>query len=315
MRKLVPKLEKHNFVVIDHTVSGWVPTPGNVAKLAEKIETAKPSDYVIADLLGNVTHRYAQTDGTLAMPYKVENKYHFDGEITVCNLSNLKSIVENQKPSLLKCRCHLVLTPPLPRHLHDGCCNSAEHCTNVGSENHAESMLGKLDSIRTALVSNLELIGQKDFSVPHLIKLSMPACTDRSEYVKISHELRRSSLLRFRLRLPHGRPDLAYKRRGIKKSETIFCRMFYFFRCEAYGETVVLLVRLCLSNRNRKTDKPQSCIQAKPLKPRCRKSYGVGGGGGKWQASNTSIHNLTPYGGGKRIKSNFSVTLNILNFC
>ncbi len=77
---------------------------------------------------------------------------------------------------------HLVLTPPLPRHLHDSCCNSAEHCTNVGSENHAESMLGKLDSIRTALVSNLELIGQKDFSVPDWIKLSMPACTSRSEY-------------------------------------------------------------------------------------------------------------------------------------
>ncbi len=103
MHKLVPKLEKHNFVVIDHTVSGWVPTPSNIAKLAEKIETAEPSDYVIADLLGNVTHRYTQADGTLAMQYKVENKYHFDGEITVCTLSNLKSIVENLKPSLLKC--------------------------------------------------------------------------------------------------------------------------------------------------------------------------------------------------------------------
>jgi hypothetical protein len=72
MRKIVPKLEKHNFVVIDHTVPGWVPTPGNIAKLAEKIETADPSDYIIADLLGNVTHRYTQADGTLAMPYKVD---------------------------------------------------------------------------------------------------------------------------------------------------------------------------------------------------------------------------------------------------
>jgi hypothetical protein len=39
MRKLVPKLEKHNFAVIDHTMPGWVPTPGNLAKLSEKIET------------------------------------------------------------------------------------------------------------------------------------------------------------------------------------------------------------------------------------------------------------------------------------
>ncbi len=95
MRKLVLELEKNGFTVVDHTIKGWVPTPSNIAKLTELIETAEPTDYVVADLLGNVTHRYMQADGTLAMPYKVDGRYHYEGEITVCTLVNLKTIIDN----------------------------------------------------------------------------------------------------------------------------------------------------------------------------------------------------------------------------
>ncbi len=110
-----------------------------------------------------------QADGTLAMPYKVDGRYHFEGEITIFTLVNLKVIIDNLKPALLKCRCHLVLTPPLPQHLHNGCCSCKDHCTNIGSEKHAENMLGNLNTIRTAYSANLDLIGQKDYSVPELI--------------------------------------------------------------------------------------------------------------------------------------------------
>ncbi len=58
MKKIAPELEQNNFTVIDHTVPGWVPTPCNIAKLSEIIERIDPADYVVADLLGNVTHRY-----------------------------------------------------------------------------------------------------------------------------------------------------------------------------------------------------------------------------------------------------------------
>jgi hypothetical protein len=129
--------------------------PGNIAKLSELIEAAEPSNYVVVDLLGNVTHRYMQADGKLALTYKVDGKYHFEGDITICTLANLKSIFKNLKPALLKCRCHLVLTPPLPCHLHNGCCSSRDHCTNVGSEKHAEKMLG---SLNTTLLQAVPLI-------------------------------------------------------------------------------------------------------------------------------------------------------------
>jgi hypothetical protein len=184
MRSVIPELEKNGFHVIDHTVLGWVPTAANISKISEVIAHAQPLDIVVADLLGNVMHRYAQADGTLAMPFKNDGKYHYEGEIKVCTLSNLKSIIESLIPALSRCRCHLVFTPPLPRHLHNGCCSSAEHCTNVGSEKHAEKMLASLNAIRTACVSNLETLGVKDFTVPDILKLSMPACASISEYAE-----------------------------------------------------------------------------------------------------------------------------------
>ncbi len=182
MRKIIPELEKNGFTVVDNTVSGWTPTPVNIAKLSEKLESAHPEDLVVADLLSNVTYRYAQVDGTLAMPYKSDGKYHFDGEIQTCTTANLKGIFGTLKPALLKCKCHLVITPPMPRHLHNRCCASADHCTNVGSEKHAEKILGTISIIRIVCIANLELIGAKNFSVPDVIKMSMPACTGLSEY-------------------------------------------------------------------------------------------------------------------------------------
>jgi hypothetical protein len=184
MRSVIPELEKNGFHVLDHTVPGWVPTAANITKISEVIAKAQPLDIVVADLLGNVTHRYSQVDGTLAMPFKIDGKYHYEGEIKVCTLANLKSIIESLSPALSRCRCHLVFTPPLPRHLHDRCCGSVEHCTNVGSEKHAEKMLASLNAIRSACVSNLEILGIKDFTVPDILKLSMPACAGISEYAE-----------------------------------------------------------------------------------------------------------------------------------
>jgi len=43
-------------------------------------------------------------------------------------------------------------------------------------------MLGNVNTLRTACISNLELIGVKNFSVPDVVKLTMPACIGIPEY-------------------------------------------------------------------------------------------------------------------------------------
>ncbi len=87
MRSDVTELEKNGFHIVDRTVPGWDLNPANLAKLSELIATAEPHDVVITDLLGNVTHRYAQVDGTLTMPFKSDGKYHYEG------VANLKSLI------------------------------------------------------------------------------------------------------------------------------------------------------------------------------------------------------------------------------
>jgi hypothetical protein len=183
MGTTVPFLGNTAHTVVDYSLPGWVPTPVNIKNLADKLASTDPDSVVVLDLLGNVVYRYAQLDGTLAMPFKSEGKYHFEGEIQVCSPSSLKTIFDNLKPALEKQRGHLTFLPPMPRHLYTGCCDSGEHCTNVNCENHAAKMMGHLNALRTSCVANLQGIGIKDFSVPDMIKLMMPACTGIPEYL------------------------------------------------------------------------------------------------------------------------------------
>ncbi len=134
------------------TVPGWLPNTANIDQLAKTLETAEQDSIALLDLLGNVAYRYTQCDGTLALPYKTGGKYHFEGEIRLLSLHTLSCILANLKPALSNAKCTLALLAPLPRHLHDSCCECGEHCTNVGKEGHAEKLLGELSGIRTALV-------------------------------------------------------------------------------------------------------------------------------------------------------------------
>jgi hypothetical protein len=301
MKKIAPELELNNFTVIDHTVPGWVPTPCNIAKLSELIEKIDPVDYVVADLLGNVTLRYMQADGTLAMPYKSEKKYHFEGDITICTMANLKLIFDNLKPALLKCRCHLVLTPPLPRHFHNGCCLSSDHCTNVGSEKHAEKMLGSLNAIKTACASNLDSIGQIDYSVPDLIKLSMPACTGLPEYAAALQTHMCSDGVHF--------TDSGYKCLASGLSNHI--NSIADNKSKNFSAVPINISGTRRAGKQSfywrgfvspvGTGRPTN-HKAAYLQSHSKPAAGRGTAGGKWRNHGESIHHRTPYGGGKQKK-------------
>jgi hypothetical protein len=133
-------------------------------------------------LLGNVSYRYTQCDGTLALPYKSGGKYHFEGEIRTLSQNTLVSILGNIKPSLSDTKCHLCLLSPLPRHLHVGCCSCSEHCTNVKKDAHAEKLLGELNAIRTTCMNTMNNLGIKNYTIPDILKQMMPACVGIGEY-------------------------------------------------------------------------------------------------------------------------------------
>jgi len=65
-------------------VSGWTPTEKNIETLRESLSNIpnKDESAIFLDLLGNVAFRQEQLDGTMAMPYKADGKYHIEGRFT-----------------------------------------------------------------------------------------------------------------------------------------------------------------------------------------------------------------------------------------
>jgi hypothetical protein len=128
-------------------------------------------------------------------------------------------------------------------------------------------MLGNVNSLRTACISNLELIGAKNFSVPDVVKLTMPACTGIPEYAAALKSLMKPDGVHF---TESGysciAAGLTVHINSVKneKSEKIFCRFSYHFRAAAVYQAVLLLERFCVALRCRKACKPQGHVPPGP---------------------------------------------------
>jgi hypothetical protein len=160
-------------------------------------------------------------------------------------------------------------------------------------------MLGSLNTIRTAYSANLDLIGQKDYSVPDLLKLSMPACSGLPEYAAalkthmgndgihfsdfgyqclamgLSNHIR-SIPLRNPKNVSAGSLNLSGPKRSGKRS-------FYW---RGFVSPI---------GAGRPTNHKAAYLQSHSNPAAGRGSAG----GGKWRNSNASLHSRTPYGGGK----------------
>jgi hypothetical protein len=165
-RNLVPFLQGRGFSVTDLTVPGWVASDSNIESLISKLkELSIPnSSAVVIDLLSNSTYRYEQFDGSLALPYKEGGGYHMPGSITVCSESNFKRIMSQLQPILLSCQTTVkIILPPMPRYVGGGCCGNPTHSTNVGTDDHAATILSKIANLRAVQKEELLKMGAKNF--------------------------------------------------------------------------------------------------------------------------------------------------------
>jgi hypothetical protein len=97
LRHCVPHVAGHGVQVIDHTLPGWTPSPGNVVKLQNEIVTDMSSSYVF-DLYGNSSLRFEQYDGTTALPFQSNGRFHFGGKVVTTPPDIFRKIVENTIP-------------------------------------------------------------------------------------------------------------------------------------------------------------------------------------------------------------------------
>jgi hypothetical protein len=153
---------------IDLSSPGWVPTPGNILDLKEKIlfhKTRKVSAFVL-DLFGNSSVRFEQFDGSTALPYKSHGKYHLGGDVLVTPPDIFKKTVENIMPILsAKGDIPCVLVPPIPRYLFSRCCDDTGHCTNANKDNYPTELLSGFLQLRNSLIKTLVTAGLKNFKV------------------------------------------------------------------------------------------------------------------------------------------------------
>jgi hypothetical protein len=185
---VVNNLRDRGYEVTDLTKKGWTPTPPNISSLQDELNALDDGSIVVADLLGNVTYRFEQLDGTLAMPYKVDGKYHLGVQVKVCSWPVFRTLVTALKPALETIKGKLIFLSPLPRYLHHGCCKDEEHCVGVGTSPYMETNLREIIALRNICIDQLEIMGMKTFLVPDMIPGMMPACTGIKEYcTALSH--------------------------------------------------------------------------------------------------------------------------------
>jgi hypothetical protein len=149
------------------TTVGWMATDENVKKLTALIEShSQETDAYVFDLLGNSSVRFKQADGTTALPFKSNGRYHLGGDVVVTPPDIFAEVIKKVIPLLKSTGCKpSVIIPPLPRYLFARCCNDTEHCTNAASPHFCKSLLTGFTEMRNGLIRQLVASGLTNFRV------------------------------------------------------------------------------------------------------------------------------------------------------
>jgi hypothetical protein len=167
-RRLAPFLKAAGYTVSDHTQPGWLATLENIEFLTAKLNSigTLPDTVVILELFGNSTFRFRQFDGTMALPFKVNNSYHMDGEVGVCDDETFKRLCGSVSCVIEACGDSVkIIVPPLPRHLYNTCCGNTRHCTNFKNDDYELSLLQATTHFRPLLNEALLKQGTERFFV------------------------------------------------------------------------------------------------------------------------------------------------------
>jgi hypothetical protein len=120
----------------------------------------------VFDLLGNSSVRFEQYDGTTALPFKINGKFHLGGKIVTTPLAVFRQIIDSFMP-IIKAKGvkPAVIIPPLPRYLFTRCCSDADHCTNANEENFSAKLLTNFVQLRNELIKHLVSEGLTNFKI------------------------------------------------------------------------------------------------------------------------------------------------------
>jgi hypothetical protein len=80
LKHSVPHFADATMTFVNVTTVGWMATAENVKNLVTLISSCtQETDAFVCDLLGNSSVRFEQADGTTALPFKSNGRYHLGG--------------------------------------------------------------------------------------------------------------------------------------------------------------------------------------------------------------------------------------------
>jgi hypothetical protein len=146
---------------------GWVATVENVAELVNVVKGLVPTTTLfVFDLFGNSSIRFEQFDGTTALPFRSNGKFHLGGKVVVAPPEIFRRVVENVIPILKeKGTKPCLILPPLPRYLFARCCSDTGHCSNMHEKDFQEATMAGFILLRASLIRLLVSNGLTNFKV------------------------------------------------------------------------------------------------------------------------------------------------------
>jgi hypothetical protein len=149
------------------TTASWIATTKTVKKLETIIKSRAPEiDAFVFDLLGNSSVRFEQADGTTALPFKSNGRFHLGGNVAVTPPDIFKDVIKKVIPVFrAKGEKPCVVIPPLPRYLFARCCNDPDHCINADETDFCKTLLSGFTEMRNNLIRQLVSAGLTNFRV------------------------------------------------------------------------------------------------------------------------------------------------------
>jgi hypothetical protein len=84
LKHSVPHFADTSMSFANITTAGWLATAETVKKLETVVRSHAPeTDAFVFDLLGNSSVRFEQADGTTALPFKSNGRFHLGGKVVV----------------------------------------------------------------------------------------------------------------------------------------------------------------------------------------------------------------------------------------
>jgi hypothetical protein len=147
MRRVAREMRDAGSEVIDLSVPGWLPTKENIAAVATKLASIDltAEDCIVIDLWSNSVYLGSDDYGYPLKPVRpeIDGKYHIIGVLQVAPKGIFQRILQDCMPIIDAAAVAVnILAVPLPRYVHEKCCNDDSHLTNFSQADYLDD-LGK----------------------------------------------------------------------------------------------------------------------------------------------------------------------------